>query len=329
MNMVDPQLKEFLEKHRRDGVFAIDGVAEILRAPLQSGWTAATTRVQLASSEEYPLDPQVIQLLTPHKERLAGQAWEAKYRVAALGQNIDGISALKTTLAPTTYEEGSGFHRGLRSAVAQGDASALGLRDRLTEQLVQPGSYSVAGIAVVHVIVITPDDRLVLCQRSPHAGYHPLHWSISFEEQINQSDMVFGNFALSMAAIRGFREEFSCDSMVAAEDVRTLGVFLEYGILNIAFCVLLKSPLSFDELYSIWSSRAKKSWENVDVRGLPFTPGNVAALLQSPRLEKDMEGIDGDFHPTSKYRLVLAALHRFGTDAVKDALVPSLRAPFE
>ena len=316
---IAPELMEFLKKHYFDDVFAIDGLVEILRAPLPPGWTPATTQIDLASSDEFPLDPQVVQLLTPHKDKLAGQGWETKYRVVALEQPHNSTPKLKIAFAPTTYEEGAGFHRSLRAAVAQRDAFALGLRERLAKQLAQPGSYSVAGIAVVHVIVITADDRLVLCQRSPHAGYHPLCWSISYEEQINQQDTAFGNAALSMAAVRGFQEEFSCDRIVAPDNACTLGVFLEYGILNIGFCVHIESPIPFDELYTNWNSQAKDTWENVDVMGVPFTLRNVARLLQSPHLE-EIDGRIGNFHPTSKYRLLLAALHRFGSDAVKDAL---------
>jgi hypothetical protein len=147
-----------------------------------------------------------------------------------------------------------------------------------------------------------------------------LHWSISFEEQINQKDIAFGNAALSMAAIRGFQEEYSYDRNIAPDNARTLGVFLEYGILNIGFCIFLESPLTFDELYTNWNSRTKDTWENVDLMGASFTLSNITRFLQSPRFENVMEGKVGNFHPTSKYRLLLAALHRFGLDAVKDAL---------
>src|SRR5262245_252070 len=317
---VAPEIMEFLEKNHFGAVFAIDGIIEILRAPLQPGWTSATTRIELASGGEFPLDPQVVQLLTPHKDKLVGQAWETKYRVGALEQTKNDTPHLTIVFAPTTYEEGTGFHLGLKAAVEQRDIFVLDFREHLARRLAQPGNYSVAGIAAVHVIVITTDDRLVMCQRSPNAGYHPLHWSISFEEQINQKDIAFGNAALSMAAIRGFQEEYSYDRNIAPDNVRTLGVFLEYGILNIGFCIYLEPPLTFDELYTNWNSRTKDTWENVDVMGMSFTLSNIKRFLQLPRFENVIEGKVGNFHPTSKYRLLLAALHRFGFDAVKDAL---------
>ncbi len=315
---INPDIADFLRKHLHK-VFAIDGAIEILRAPIPPGWGPTSVQVELARDDEYPLDPQVIHLLMPYKDELAGSGWEIKHRIATLERISNEIHTLRVVFAPITYEEGTGFHRGLVEAAAQGDDIVLALRERLANQLMGLGKYSVAGVAVVHVVVVTSDDYLVLCQRSPHTGYHPLHWSISFEEQINQKDLASGNATLSAAAVRGFQEEFSSGHTIVPDNVRTLGVFLEYSILNTSFCVYIEAPLSFDELKLNWDSKAKDKWENATVVGEAFTLDNVTRLIQSNYYGETREK-RGKFHPTSKYRLLLAAIYRFGSDEIIDAL---------
>ena len=314
----DHDLGEFLRKHSFDDVFAIDGAIEILRAPLASGWGPTSVQVELAKSDEYPLDPQAVQLLTPYRDKLAGLGWEIKHRIAALEQISNEIPILRVVFAPITYEEGTGFHRSLVEATAERDDLALALRERLANQLVQPGRYSVPGVAVVHTIVITSDGYVILCRRSPHTGYHPLRWSVSFEEQINQKDLAFGNAALSAAAVRGFQEEFAPGHAMMPESVCILGIFLEYGILNVSVCAYIETSLSFNEIKFNWNRKAKDKWEAVTVVGEPFTLGNIAKLLRASKYGEIIEEKDR-FHPTSKYRLLLAAIHRFGSDVVIDA----------
>lgn len=313
----DPDVAEFFCNHPLDNVFAIDGAMEILRAPLPSGWGPPSVQVELAKSDEYPLDRQAVQLLTPYRDKLAGLGWEIKHRIAAIEQISNEIPILRVVFVPTTYEEGTGFHRSLVEATAQGDDFALALRERLANQLMQPGRYSTPGVAVVQAIVITSDGYVILCRRSPHAGYHPLRWSVSFEEQINQEDLTFGNAALLAAAVRGFQEEFVPDHTMIPESACILGVFLEYGILNISFCVYIETSLSLNEIKSSWNRKARDKWEAVTMVGEPFTLDNIAKLLRSSNYGEVIE--EGDrFHPTSKYRLLLAAIYRFGSDMVID-----------
>lgn len=316
---IDPNVSEFLGKHSFDHrIFAIDGVIEVLRAPIPPGWGPTSIKVELVKNGEYPLDPEAIQLLNPYKEKLAGQGWEVKHRVAALDATSSKKSTLQVIFAPTTYEEGTGFHRSLVEGTNQEDSLTLALKERLAIQLTRVGKYSVPGVAVVHVLVVTNDDRLVFCQRSPYAGYHPSRWSVSFEEQINQKDLAFGNTALSAAAIRGFQEEFASGHVITLDDIRILGVFLEYNILNMAFCVYVKAPLSFDEIKSNWDTKAKDKWEAIKIVAEPFTLENIVRFLQLGYYG-EIEAKREKFHSTSKYRLFLAAVNRFGLDAVNHA----------
>lgn len=315
---IDQNIAEFLRKHTINNVFAIGDSIEILRAPLPTGWMPDSVQVEMASDKEYPLDPEAIQLLAPYRDKLAGLGWETKYRIAVIEHTTTTTPALRVVFVPTTYEEGTGFHRSFVDASTRGDEFALALRERLATQLVQPGRYSAPGVAVIHAVVITADGYLLLCQRSPHVAYSPLHWSLSFEEQINQKDLAFGNVALSAAVIRGFQEELVPDHTIALESARILGIFLEYDTLNISFCAYVETSLSLDEIKFNWNRKAKDKWEAVTVVGEPFTLDNTARLLRSSHYGETIGG-KNTFHPTSKYRLLLAAVCRFGSDSVTNA----------
>lgn len=315
---IDQNVAEFLRNHAINNVFAVQDSIEILRAPLPTGWTPNSFQLELASDNEYPLDPKALQLLATYRDKLVGLGWETKYRIAVIEHTTTRTPALRVVFVPTTYEEGTGFHHGLVDATTRGDDLALALRERLACQLVRPGRYSAPGVAVVHAIVITADGYVLLCKRSPHVAYSPLHWSLSFEEQINQKDVAFGNAALSAAVIRGFEEELVPDHTISLESARILGIFLGYDTLNISFCAYIETSLSLDEIKSNWNRKAKDKWEAVTVVGEPFTLDNTARLLRSSRYGERI-GKQNRFHPTSKYRLLLAAVCRFGSDSVTNA----------
>lgn len=317
---IDSNLAKFLNRYPHTQVLTVDGVLEILGSPLPFGWKKDSFEVKLAEEEEYPLDPQAIQILSPYKEKLAGLGWENKYRVAFLERSSSESTNIQLVFVTTTYEEGTGFHRSLAETLGTKENSSLRFRKRAVNQILNLGRYSVPGIAVVHTIVVTSDNRLVLCQRSPHTGYHPSHWSISFEEQITQKDLAFGQAVFSAAAVRGLQEEFATSGNISIDDVGTLGIFVEYNILNIGFCVYIETPQSFDEIKSNWEKRAKDRWEAVAMVGEPFTLENVVHLLRLNNYEAENGGTKNEFHASSKYRLLRAAIARFGLDTVADAL---------
>lgn len=315
---VQEDIAQFYRRHSCHA-FAVDGAIETMRAPLPLGWLPTSTRVELADSNDYPLDPETVRLLTPFKGKLAGLGRETKYRIVVLEEVQNAPSALRVVLVPTSYEESTGFHLSLMEAASQRDDQVSSLKERWAAQLVGPGTYHLPGTAVVHAVVVTGDDRIVLCRRSPHTNYHPSHWSASFEEQINEKDQHVGGSAVAAAAIRGFREELVPDHVLAPEDVSVLGVFLEYGILNLGFCVQIQTSLGFDEIRLSWGREARDSWEAVSVVGQPFTIGDVVDLVRSGGYGTTSDEFDR-FHPTSKYRLLMAAIRRFGLDAVTGTL---------
>jgi len=315
---VDPEIAGFIVSCG-SSILAVDGAVETVRAPLPSGWPSNSIEVELAGDNDYPLNPQTVNLLMPWKEKLAGTGREIKYRVVVLEQLPKDIPGLRITIVPTTYEESTGFHWSLNEASVRKDDIIRALKKNWACHLLQPGKYNLPGVAVVHVIVTTGDNQIILCQRSENANYHPLSWSTSFEEQINEQDQMFGNAMLSAAAIRGFKEELISDNATKSEGADLLGVFLEYGILNLSFCMHIETSLLFNDIKQNWIAKARDNWEAIDVAGEPFTLDNLVRLLKSHGY-KHTSGEIGRFHPSSKYRLLLLALRRFGWDAISGSL---------
>jgi hypothetical protein len=188
------------------------------------------------------------------------------------------------TLAPATWTSGRKFH----AAVQRDPSWASKLPDGRWITPVPFGDTQLPGIAVVHGIIVTADDQVIATQRSPKVSYAPLHWSVSFEEQLNQYDMGLAEDAFTAAARRGFSEEFGAD--IAARDVIPLTAVLQIDLMNLGLVMLLRSPMTEREISDSWRLAAKDGWEAKDLRGLPLD-----------NLTRHMARL-GLLHPTSELR---------------------------
>jgi hypothetical protein len=90
----------------------------------------------------------------------------------------------------------------------------------------------------VHAIIMTSDDKVIAAQRSAEVNYAPQHWSVSFEEQLNGSDIGHKQDAFTAAARRGFTEEFGAE--LAARDVTPLTTVMQVDLLNLGIVMLLR-----------------------------------------------------------------------------------------
>ncbi|GIH24150.1 hypothetical protein Aph01nite_24600 [Acrocarpospora phusangensis] len=193
-----------------------------------------------------------------------GPDLETKYRFAALR----GGGAVEASLVPTTWSASNRFHRAV-----QQDPAWISHRPDGSWLLPLPfGEDVLPGVAVVHAVILTSDRQVVLAQRSDKVGYSPLHWSASFEEQLNERDFSREENPFLHAARRGFREEFGCE--VEERQAIPLTTLMQIDLLNLGVVVLLLPDLTGAQIHEHWRSRAKDDWEARDVRWLP-----VDALL--------------------------------------------------
>jgi hypothetical protein len=178
---------------------------------------------------------------------------EPKYLFAGFQAASDGLDVV---LAPTTWRLGKSFHNAVRNHPGR-----FLRADRSWLVPTPLGPARLPGLAVVHGIVLTSDGRVLLAQRSETLAYAPLHWSISFEEQITAGDLRGGDRVLHLAASRGLVEEFG----VAADPARIhlLSALLEMDNLNLAAVVLIETAETLDGIRERWSGelRPTHAWE--------------------------------------------------------------------
>jgi NUDIX domain len=228
--------------------------------------------------------PPVDRAIEAQLEKLSfpvGPELETKYRFSALTCESD---VLAVTLAPTTWASARKFH----TTVQQDPAWASKLADGSWLTPMPFGDWLLPGIAVVHAIIMTSDDKVIVAQRSAEVGYAPEHWSVSFEEQLNGSDIDHEEDAFTAAARRGFAEEFGAE--LPARDVTPLTTVMQIDLLNLGMITLLRPSMTAEDIRSSWRSVAKDSWEAKEVRGLQL--GDLDAGLANLGL----------LHPSSELR---------------------------
>lgn len=178
-------------------------------------------------------------------------------------------------------------------------------------------------IAVVHAIVVTSDAHIVATQRSQTMQYHPLTWSISLEEGLKEADFATNEDPVKVATTRGIAEELTGDNDLTLDEFTILSVAVEYPILNPAIVTFSKIDVDSATLTSHWSSlkAVSKEPEVVSLHFIPCASNEIAGFFSQGdqnflRAKGPMEAL----HPTSRYRLLLSMLYRFGLEQTLSAL---------
>jgi len=221
-----------------------------------------------------------------------GPDLEAKFRFTDLSCRLD--HSVHTTLAATTWSRTSRF-----VAALQRDPALM--RHSVDGAWIEPvplGFTALPTVAAVHCIVLTADDQVLLARRSARVHYAPGHWSVSFEEQLNERDFDGEADPFVRAACRGFAEEFGGD--LTPDRVVPLSAVLQIDLLNVIIVMLLRPDLSAAQIQERWRSGSPDAWEAQDVQSLPaehldrlgrsdahqFMPLHVTSLLRSSLLQR-------------------------------------------
>jgi hypothetical protein len=263
----------------------LTGQAAEVAPPAGDPWSA---RCSLAEVE---IEPATLRELAELEPEDVGPNRESKYRLASLDA---AGGSLSITLAPTTWQLGKGFHNAVRKHPDRF------LRDgRRWLEPVPLGDARLPGLAVVHVVVLTADGLVLAARRSKKLAYAPLHWSISFEEQVTAQDVQEGDRTFHHAALRGMTEEFG----IAVDPARShlLSALLEMDNLNLAAVVLIEAAQTLDEIRRSWSGDPPPShaWEAQALAGIETNAVMAVAGGAESRLEP--------LHPTSRLRCAMLA----------------------
>jgi hypothetical protein len=235
------------------------------------------------------LDPQAISFLDEADIAASGPEYESKFRISSV--LLEGANKIRLGVARSTWPTSRAFHR-----VADENPSRI---PRLYEKglfLPPPlGNAQLPGLAVVHALVTTADDKLLLARRSGEVSYAPLHWSISFEEQMTRNDGEGPEHPVE-TTLRGFREEFGL--VADASQVDILGAIIEIDTLNVAVVTRLRC--------SVTAKEVSQSWETPP-RPLHFNEANQIQWLDAKieAIENALTSGISPLHPTSQLRCIL------------------------
>ena len=221
-----------------------------------------------------------------------GPDLETKFRFTELSYGPD--HAVHIRLAPTTWSRTSRFV----AALQRDPALIRHSSDGAWIEPVPLGSIALPTVAAVHCIVLTADDQVLLAQRSSLVHYAPAHWSVSFEEQLNERDFDGDADPFTQAACRGFWEEFGGE--LTYDRVVPLSAVMQIDLLNVVIVMLLRPDLSAAQIQERWRLGTPDAWEAQDLQSLPlahldslgysdahqFTPLHATSLLRKSLLQR-------------------------------------------
>ena len=218
--------------------------------------------------------------------------WEPKFRVVDLSHTDDELTL---EIQETTWSLAQWFHEQLRTDPSSYVLSTDGGQAKWINPL-PLGNDLLPGILVIHGIVLTQDNFVLISKRSASSHYAPGSWSLSFEEQVTATDLSKREPALIAATLRGLKDEFYLPEENAL--VVPITIILEIALLNLALVTLTRLPLSEKECRERWNSRNREEdGELTAVEAIPLDSREWHAFLESPRFDP--------LHPTSRIRFQL------------------------
>jgi len=164
----------------------------------------------------------------------------------------------------------------------------------------------------LHLIVVTKDKKILLTKRSSKVRYHPSTWSVSLEEQFDEKDLqntvsrgIMNLFSRALSEELGLSNEHYSFS-----NCKVLSVFLEGDIMNVSLCGVVHLEIDSIELDQMLKVRVPPDYEF-----------DKWAFLTWDELKKELNPdiLDTyEYHPSSKYRMLMALIYTFGTWQITD-----------
>ncbi|MGB9774883.1 MAG: hypothetical protein ACPL4I_12870 [Bacteroidota bacterium] len=163
----------------------------------------------------------------------------------------------------------------------------------------------------MHAIIVTRDDKVLITKRAPKVAYFPGTWSCSVEEQLSLQDVQGDpDRVAQMWFERLLKEELGLErGTYNTDNLRVLSVFLESDILAISLCGHAVIDLSARELDQVLKNLPRTDYE--------FSEWD---FLSHRELLNELFHPTRPYHPSSRYRMFLALIRRFGEPRLAEAL---------
>ena len=169
--------------------------------------------------------------------------------------------------------------------------------------LFELGNLAFPNSVVVHMVLVTSDDYLIICHRSSRPRFYENCWSATYEEHMRASSDGRNPFK---TAIRGLREELVGEGdrvAVTVDAIRFFSVFRELDFwtnidrgesfwdVNVGLAGLIRVPFPVQTIFRNWLASVPNpddpdsAPDNVEFRhvvAIPYTFANLFRLLTTP-----------------------------------------------
>ncbi len=298
-----------------NSALAVDDGFLFMRSDLQIGWRPE--QIDLEFGPPIELSPE-FQMLAQKQKINMSLPNKTKYMIRSIVPPIidksPGNAAIKIHLVPISYFDIHGVELALDELMVSENKTVRQLFFK--DHLLFNENNRLPNKVVIHLLVVTGDQKFLLLQRSRFVEFQNAQWSATFEEQM-QGDHLneitgildLGDEDFFATAVRGMREELGI--MVDRRAITFLGIASEWE--NLAYNVIgiVNVDLGSEDIIAGWKLHAPDKAEHSRIIALPFEQDFIYRLLQNDRVSVSEYGIENDrWHPTSRIRILLGALHR-------------------
>lgn len=198
------------------------------------------------------------------------------------------------------------------------------------ERVVKGGQIEFPHSLCLHLIVETKDEKILLTRRSSKVTYYPGAWSCSIEEQLSIEDINSDNPMLKWfertlneeLGLSRLRDEHGEKRIYNIDNLRILSVFLEGDILSVSLCGYAKLDIDSETLNSLFGAYPRSDEEFSEHAFLEYEE-LLKELINSGRSERRQQG--REYHPTSKYRMLMALIKRYGVPELAKKIAKAKR----
>jgi hypothetical protein len=346
-----PDIREYISGCNNSAFF-IDAALVLWRAPDRNNGRSAW----LLSEMALKIDHRLLKLEDVKQFEGVVTAWlntkpEDKRRIRycvteASAEPDDGGGNLKIKVRPVEYHLTKPISDLLvRSYVSSenvfaGTSPEAAFRREHFGKLLNPRFPPIPNQLVAHYAIITSDKKFLLFHRRDTLKYDPNCWSASFEETFNGDDERYLGRAkdkldeyapdrtIEDGLRRALKEELKLTpAQIARSEIRGLGFGIYFENLSDALFAFAEIPCSVRDIIENPALRSNPEHDNI-----AFCPVDDVTNLLPVLLDKHAEPTDLIFpegkpplgkwkwHPSSRMRIYLSLIFKFGEDVVLQAL---------
>ncbi len=322
---VEASLKRFLALERSKSgkeYFAIGGCIELVRSPnLKTGWVS--NKMSFTIEEEPIVFKQGFRKLYDEWKRANPRNPDrVRFALASIsGQNTTDNPLIHFKFKKTSFGKVFAIQNSLDKSI-EIEPGVFGIpRQMFASSLLSPSISPIPNFLVFHIVVKTNDGYILFVQRAEDAHYYPEHWSASFEEQLSEEDFDKPNPFIAVVR-RGLQEEFGISSKEEQVQIKLLSIFIEFENLLAVCCAVAIVPFNSGEIKNFWVEIAPDKREARRVEFIRSEIESLAKGLSSGVLSVDGKKIsEGNWHPTTKYRLCLYCASEVGMNELRNMLI--------